>query len=96
MADSNLGYQSSTRVPGSPPTVTAEDHAKKVKREARPMSNKEKLSAYFTIAAAALGLISDGCKKISAILIAIPTNATAFTVDQNNLMTMANVRVVVL
>jgi hypothetical protein len=91
MADSNLGYQSGTRAPGSPPAVSAEDHARK---EVRPMSNKEKLSAYFTIAAAALGLISDGCMKI--IFIVIPTNATAFTVDQNNLMTMANVRVVVL
>ncbi|KAF9069150.1 MFS Git1p-like glycerophosphoinositol permease, partial [Rhodocollybia butyracea] len=60
MADSNLGYQSGTRVPGSPPTMTAEDHATELKKEVRPMSNKEKLSAYFTIAAAALGLISDG------------------------------------
>ncbi|KAE9411000.1 MFS Git1p-like glycerophosphoinositol permease [Gymnopus androsaceus JB14] len=58
MADSTLGYSQAT--PDSPPTVTAEEHAAKLKREARPMSNKEKLSAYFTIAAAALGLISDG------------------------------------
>jgi len=42
--------------------VTAKEHAAKIKREAHPMSQKEKLSAYFTIAAAALGLISDGCK----------------------------------
>jgi len=40
--------------------VTAKEHAAKIKREAHPMSQKEKLSAYFTIAAAALGLISDG------------------------------------
>lgn len=62
MADSTLGYSQAT--PDSPPTVTAEEHAAKLKREARPMSNKEKLSAYFTIAAAALGLISDGCKSL--------------------------------
>jgi hypothetical protein len=57
-------------------------------------TTKEKISAYFTIAAAAFGLISDGCKsphashkQINDILKTNDVNDQ----DQNNLMTMANV-----
>lgn len=41
--------------------VSAEGHAAQLKAEAHVLNPKEKLSAYFTIAAAAFGLISDGC-----------------------------------
>ena len=34
-------------------------------KQANVMTAKEKISAYFTIAAAAFGLISDGCKSDS-------------------------------
>jgi len=37
-----------------------------VTEEARTPTKKERLSAYFTIAAAAFGLISDGCERLSS------------------------------
>lgn len=53
---------------------------------------KEKRSAYFTIAAAAFGLISDGCEYLDlnclsySILILLHCQ-----IDQNSIMTMTNV-----
>jgi hypothetical protein len=44
------------------PVVSAETHAADIRAEAHTLTAKETLSAYFTIAAAAFGLISDGCK----------------------------------
>lgn len=44
------------------PVVSAAAHANELKAEAQTLSPKERLSAYFTIAAAAFGLISDGCE----------------------------------
>ena len=41
------------------PVISAGGHADELKAEVHP---KERLSAYFTIAAAAFGLISDGCE----------------------------------
>ncbi|KII93547.1 hypothetical protein PLICRDRAFT_396161 [Plicaturopsis crispa FD-325 SS-3] len=40
--------------------VTAEQHAEVLKEEAHTLTTRESMSAYFTIAAAAFGLISDG------------------------------------
>lgn len=45
--------------------VSAKVLAARLKQEAHTLSPKERLSAYFTIAAAAFGLISDGCKLVS-------------------------------
>lgn len=45
----------------SKPVVSASAHAAVLKQEAHQLNNKERLSAYFTIAAAAFGLVSDGC-----------------------------------
>jgi len=42
--------------------VSADAHAADLRTEAHTLTTKENLSAYFTIAAAAFGLISDGCK----------------------------------
>ncbi|KAF8527788.1 MFS Git1p-like glycerophosphoinositol permease [Gautieria morchelliformis] len=42
------------------PVVAANVHAAVLKQEAHQFNNKERLSAYFTIAAAAFGLVSDG------------------------------------
>jgi hypothetical protein len=44
--------------------VSAETHANALRAEAHTMTMKESLSTYFTIAAAAFGLISDGCKRV--------------------------------
>jgi hypothetical protein len=43
------------------PVVAANAHAAVFKQQAHQLNNKERLSAYFTIAAAAFGLVSDGC-----------------------------------
>ncbi|PPQ64447.1 hypothetical protein CVT26_002154 [Gymnopilus dilepis] len=56
--------------------------------ETKALSRKQLLSPYFTIAAAAFGLISDGCKQFQCIPFELTTKPSA---DQNNLMTMANV-----
>jgi hypothetical protein len=50
---------------------------------------KEILSAHFTIWAAAFGLVSDGCKFFHTNLMHI--KCLSRLIDQNNLMTMANV-----
>ena len=42
--------------------VPVEEQTGKLKTDSRAVEPREKLSAYFTIAAAAFGLISDGCK----------------------------------
>ncbi|KAJ3987519.1 MFS Git1p-like glycerophosphoinositol permease [Lentinula detonsa] len=60
MANSTLSYSQNPLANRSPLVVSAEEHAIKVRREARSMSKKEKVSSIFTIAAAGLGLISDG------------------------------------
>ena len=52
---------------------------------------KQHWSAYFTILAAAFGLISDGCKRPASSFSLILLLIFECT-DQNNLMTMANVR----
>lgn len=57
--------------------------------ETKALSRKQLLSPYFTIAAAAFGLISDGCKQFQCIPFELTTKPSA---DQNNLMTMANVK----
>jgi len=44
--------------------VSAEAHANALRAEAHTMTTRESLSMYFTIAAAAFGLISDGCKRV--------------------------------
>ncbi|KIK71113.1 hypothetical protein GYMLUDRAFT_90105 [Collybiopsis luxurians FD-317 M1] len=58
MVDSTLGYSQSS--PSSPAAVSTKDYAEENKRQTLPLTTKERLSAYFTIAAAAIGLISDG------------------------------------
>lgn len=55
-------------------------------------SRKQRLSPYFTIAAAAFGLISDGCESKTSRLV-IRKSFQQCSLDQNNLMTMANVTV---
>ena len=58
----------------------------------QPMSKKKALSPYFTIAAAAFGLISDGCRFIFNYLkYKFDLFQRRNLLDQNNLMTMANV-----
>lgn len=47
--------------------ISVKDHAAGLKAGAHTLTPREKLSVYFTIAAAAFGLISDGCKA-NAIL----------------------------
>lgn len=47
------------RVQGKAPVNAAAE----TKREAPKVNSKESLSAYFTIAAAAFGLVSDGCSS---------------------------------
>jgi hypothetical protein len=42
--------------------ISVETHAAQLKAEAHTLTAKETVSAYFTIAAAAFGLISDGCE----------------------------------
>lgn len=42
--------------------VSVDAHAAKLKEEAHTLTTRESISMYFTIAAAAFGLISDGCK----------------------------------
>jgi hypothetical protein len=57
-------------------------------------TTKEKISAYFTIAAAAFGLISDGCKShmgYQQIQRCVQNWRYKNVQDQNNLMTMTNV-----
>lgn len=46
--------------------VSVDEHTARLKAEAHTSTAKEKLSAYFTIAAAAFGLISDGCNQCSS------------------------------
>lgn len=41
--------------------ASAEQHANKIKETAHDLTHRERISTYFTIAAAACGLISDGC-----------------------------------
>ena len=56
------------------------------------VSRKATLSAYMTIAAAAFGLISDGCMcQIFSIVKGFDGSETLCSADQNNLMTMSNV-----
>lgn len=43
--------------------VSVDERVTSIKNDARPVDRREALSAYFTIAAAAFGLISDGCKS---------------------------------
>lgn len=56
------------------------------------LSRKSQLSPYFTIAAAAFGLISDGCEIYTFVsFVCKCTHFSSIFQDQNNLMTMANV-----
>ena len=45
--------------------VVSVDTAAKLKKEAHTLTSRESLSVYFTIAAAAFGLISDGCELLT-------------------------------
>ena len=45
------------------PHISVEERVEGLKNDHKAVSRKEQLSAYFTIAAAAFGLISDGCKS---------------------------------
>lgn len=47
--------------------VSVDERVTSIKNDARPVDRREALSAYFTIAAAAFGLISDGCESTSLI-----------------------------
>ena len=47
---------------GQERVVPVEERMEGLKNDSQALSAKETLSAYFTIAAAAFGLISDGCK----------------------------------
>lgn len=72
------------------PRVSANEPVVKLRAEARTLTSKESLSAYFTIAAAAFGLISDGCE--CGMTSHFGQSLQIHTcLDQNNLMTMANV-----
>lgn len=76
--------------------ITSEDVVQDSDLDKHTTTTKEKISAYFTIAAAAFGLISDGCEshhesysiRCRGVLGADDAN---LIIDQNNLMTMANV-----
>jgi hypothetical protein len=48
-------------------TTSAAYHGKVLKARAQDLNEKERLSAYFTIAAAAFGLVSDGCELPSIL-----------------------------
>ena len=45
--------------------VSVDTAAKLKKEEAHTLTSRESLSVYFTIAAAAFGLISDGCELLT-------------------------------
>ena len=45
------------------PQVTVDERAQDLQIDSKAVTRKESLSAYFTIAAAAFGLISDGCER---------------------------------
>lgn len=47
--------------------VSVDERVTSIKNDARPVDRREALSAYFTIAAAAFGLISDGCESAAPI-----------------------------
>lgn len=47
--------------------VPVDERLASIKNVARPVDKREALSAYFTIAAAAFGLISDGCESSTSI-----------------------------
>ena len=70
--------------------VVEEEQIGKLKTDSQAVEPREKLSAYFTIAAAAFGLISDGCEPLVQSVTDI-TGSFVFFSDQNNLMTMSNV-----
>ena len=46
----------------NPAAIPVEEKVNKLSLDNTAVSSKERLSAYFTIAAAAFGLISDGCE----------------------------------
>lgn len=71
------------------PQISVEERIEGLRNDSKALTRKEKLSAYFTIAAAAFGLISDGC-RFSATAHRIAASADRRP-DQNNLMTMSNV-----
>ena len=50
------------RVDGKP-VVSANVHAVVLRQESYHLTSKEHLSGYFTISAAAFGLVSDGCRS---------------------------------
>lgn len=51
--------------------VSVDERVTSIKNDARPVDRREALSAYFTIAAAAFGLISDGCESTSLLVISM-------------------------
>lgn len=76
--------------------ITSEDVVQDSDLDKHTTTTREKMSVYFTIAAAAFGLISDGCEshhqsysiRRRGVLGADGPNPY---IDQNNLMTMTNV-----
>lgn len=50
---------------GSGVVYVVDGHAAELPAETHTLTKRETLSAYFTIAAAAFGLISDGCKILT-------------------------------
>ena len=77
-----------TKSRANEPQVSVNERVQDLKNDSKAVSRKERLSAYFTIAAAAFGLISDGCKSsLSRIEFSLLRKCS----DQNNLMTMSNV-----
>jgi hypothetical protein len=54
--------------------VSAEQHAAELRNQSQALTAKEKLSSYMTIAAAAFGLISDGCKLFDGLDLHTATN----------------------
>jgi hypothetical protein len=54
--------------------VSHEHHADELQHVVHALNSKERLSAYFTILAAAFGLISDGCEYIVPSDVAIPSS----------------------
>jgi hypothetical protein len=55
-------YPTKSDLPQDKGVVSVDTHAAKLKEGAHTLTARESLSAYFTIAAAAFGLISDGCE----------------------------------
>ena len=61
-----VGFDIVTSKSKAPETqVSVDERIEGLKSDSKAQTRKERLSAYFTIAAAAFGLISDGCESSS-------------------------------